>query len=240
MTDWKKIRKEWENSKISLKDLAKQHKVNYSTLVSRKYREKWYRPGDEIKNKGNKGNKMAKPPKGNKNAAKHGLFAKWLPDDVLEIALELDKQDPKDMLWQNIIIQYTAIIRSQKIMYVANQEVHDSLNVELQIDPTIKDKKGQPATVKEKREWHLAYQKQESFLNAQSRAISTLSNLIKQYVAMSDDEDERKLKLQQMQANITKLEVETTKLKAETEQSEELDTKIDSYLESIKDLITDD
>ena len=41
MTDWKKIRKEYESSKITMKDLAEKHGVKASTLRSRKSRENW-------------------------------------------------------------------------------------------------------------------------------------------------------------------------------------------------------
>lgn len=39
--DWKKIRKEYESSKITMKDLAEKHGVKASTLRSRKSRENW-------------------------------------------------------------------------------------------------------------------------------------------------------------------------------------------------------
>ncbi|MBU8908517.1 terminase small subunit [Desertibacillus haloalkaliphilus] len=41
--DWGKIRKEYEESNITLKDLAEKHNVKLGTLKSRKSREKWTR-----------------------------------------------------------------------------------------------------------------------------------------------------------------------------------------------------
>lgn len=43
MTNWKTIRKEYEESDVTMKDLAEKHDVKTSTLRSRKSREKWTR-----------------------------------------------------------------------------------------------------------------------------------------------------------------------------------------------------
>ena len=43
MTDWKKIREEWETSDITFVDLADKHNLKPSTVRSRKNREKWQR-----------------------------------------------------------------------------------------------------------------------------------------------------------------------------------------------------
>jgi PBSX family phage terminase large subunit len=43
MTDWNKIREEWETSDITFVDLAKKHNLKTSTVRSRKNREKWQR-----------------------------------------------------------------------------------------------------------------------------------------------------------------------------------------------------
>lgn len=43
MTDWKKIREEWETTDITFVDLAEKHNLKTSTVRSRKNREKWQR-----------------------------------------------------------------------------------------------------------------------------------------------------------------------------------------------------
>ncbi|XOS93828.1 hypothetical protein ACLMAB_10600 [Brevibacillus laterosporus] len=35
---------------------------------------------------------------------------------------EIESKSPLDMLWENIMIQYTAIIRAQRIMFVQDKE----------------------------------------------------------------------------------------------------------------------
>ena len=72
----------------------------------------------------------------------------------------------------------------------------------------------------------MAYQKQESFMNAQSRAIGTLSNLIKQYVAMADEEDKRKQELSLMTAQINKLSLEVEKSQQEFKEQTADDEKV--------------
>lgn len=54
MPNWDLIKKEWETSNITLKDLAEKHGVKLGTLKSRKSREKWSRDAtkkDAIQNK---------------------------------------------------------------------------------------------------------------------------------------------------------------------------------------------
>lgn len=50
MTDWKKIRQEWETTSITFVDLAEKHNIKTSTVRSRKNREKWQRNATQRKN----------------------------------------------------------------------------------------------------------------------------------------------------------------------------------------------
>jgi len=62
MTDWEKIREEWETSDITFVDLADKHNLKTSTVRSRKNREKWQRNDNatQRKNVATKKNKEAK------------------------------------------------------------------------------------------------------------------------------------------------------------------------------------
>lgn len=121
-----------------------------------------------------KGNKNAAghgAPKGNQNATKHGLFSRYLPEDTREIFFSLDSADPLDLLWDQIKLAYTAIMRAQQIMHVKDQE-----------DKTIEkvgDSKGN--IISEKWEVQQAWDKQASFLQAQAKAQKELTTMIKQY-----------------------------------------------------------
>ncbi|SEP57136.1 phage terminase small subunit [Virgibacillus subterraneus] len=59
--NWDDIRKEWETSKITLKDLAAKHELKLGTLKSRKSREKWSRGA--TKKDATKSKKVATPNK---------------------------------------------------------------------------------------------------------------------------------------------------------------------------------
>ena len=61
-------------------------------------------------------------PQKNQNAVTHGFFSKFLPEETLEIMEEIQERSPADMIWDQIQIQYAAIIRAQKIMFVSDKE----------------------------------------------------------------------------------------------------------------------
>lgn len=118
------------------------------------------------------GGKSTGPPKKNQNAKKHGFFQKHMPEEAYGIMNELLEKNPIDMLWENIVIQYTAIIRAQRIMYVRDQDDTTTTQIE--------ERQGD-SSWGQKWEVQHAWDKQATFLQAQSRAMSTLQSLIKQY-----------------------------------------------------------
>lgn len=120
---------------------------------------------------GQPGNKNAVghgAPKGNQNATKHGLFSRYLPEDTRELFFSLDSADPLDLLWDQIKLAYTAIIRAQQIMHVQDQK-----------DKT-KEKIGSFSTG-DTYSVQQAWDKQASFLQAQAKAQKELTTMIKQY-----------------------------------------------------------
>lgn len=137
---------------------------------SEKDSERSHKKGPPKGSKNALGNKGGSAPEQNKNAEKHGLFSKYLPEETLSIIQEMPRS-PLDILWDNIQIAYAAIVRAQQIMYVRDRE-----------DKTIEkiaDQKGE--VVGEKWEVQQAWDKQGSFLQAQARAQSELRSMIKQY-----------------------------------------------------------
>lgn len=197
------------NGETPLVDIAMELDKSSSTIRKWKSTDKW---DDELKGsaplnkrsaplKNNQNaieNKGGAPPN-NQNAMTHGLFSKWLPDETNELMGAMQEQEPADIIWTNIEIQYAAIIRSQKIMYVEDK------------NDLTKEESGYSSgkVSSETYAVQFAWDKQASFLQAQSRAMGTLSNLIKQFVAIADEQDERKLKLELMQAQVKKVESES-------------------------------
>ena len=170
------------DGKKKLKDIAAELEVSETQIRKWKNQDKWNSnvtnqgKGNATKRKpgGQPGNKNAVghgAPKGNQNAVKHGLFSRYLPEDTREIFFSLNSADPLDLLWDQIKLAYTAIMRAQQIMHVKNQE-----------DKTVEkvgDSKGN--VISEKWEVQQAWDKQASFLQAQAKAQKELTTMIKQY-----------------------------------------------------------
>ena len=205
------------NKSKPLKDIAEELGVSASTVRKWKSEDKWYNetkrsaPNEKERydsmrgNQNAKGNKGGAPPT-NQNAVSHGLFAKYLPTETAELMQELHTSEPADIIWNNIMIQYSAIIRSQKIMFVYDEHDTTTNVTEVVVDPMLVDKETKmPIKRSEKREYQQAWDKQANFLAAQSRAMGTLSNLVKQFVTLADEQDERRVKLELMQSQIDKL-----------------------------------
>ncbi|MFJ7405766.1 MULTISPECIES: hypothetical protein [unclassified Lysinibacillus] len=62
--------------------------------------------------------------------------------------------------------------------------------------------------------FQFAWERQAQLLNAQSRAIGELRSSIRQFVEMADMDDERRLKLEQMQLNLDKTKLEIDKIQS--------------------------
>jgi uncharacterized protein YjcR len=167
--------------------------------------------------KGNKNSVGHAPsvPLENKNAEKHGFFAKWLPPETMEIMQSIQTANPLDLLWDNIQLQYTAIMRAQHIMFVKSKE---ELTKELKRQ---KESHGETSDSWEKEyELQFAWDKQANFLQAQSRAMKTLESMIKQY-----DELLHKnwvLATEEQRSRIELLRAQTDKLTGNNQEIEDL------------------
>lgn len=211
-------RKDYESG-MKYKDIAEKYNVTLNTVKSWKTRYKWSRKSVHTKEKSAhtkskggapKGNKNAKgygAPKQNQNSIKHGLFAKYLPEETLKIVYQMDGITPVDLIWMNIELQFAQIIRSQQIMFV---ESKDDMTKELKRTKEGYSDKG--SSTEEEYEIQFAWDKQASFLTAISRAMTTLQGLMKQFDDMAHKDDERRLKLEQMGLNIQKTKAEIEKI----------------------------
>lgn len=149
-------------------------------------------------------------PEQNKNAEKHGLFSKYLPEETLSIIQEMPRA-PLDILWDNIQISYAAIIRSQQIMYVRDRD--DSTTTK------IGESNGEMSS-SEKWEVQQAWDKQANFLQAQARAMKTLEGLIKQYDELLHKHWD--LATEEQKARIAQLKAQTDKLTGNNQELEDL------------------
>nr|DAV52448.1 MAG TPA: hypothetical protein [Caudoviricetes sp.] len=191
----KKIQKLYENGE-SFDGIFNKCGVAINTVKYWVYKHKWKRKNHTKKPTKTKQPKQRKinlggAPIKNINAVKHGLFAKYLPAETLELVGAIETMSPIDILWENICLKYAAIIRSQKIMYVKDADDFT--------ERVVAEGKGMAYQYNE------AYDKQATFLMAQSRAMGTLMNLIKQYEEMCNSElatEEQKLRIEKLKKEI--------------------------------------
>lgn len=191
----KMIRKAYQNG-TNFEEISKQYKIAVSTVKRWAYRDKWVQKND-TKNKTETKRNLKKICVGklqNTNAVKHGLFSKYLPEETLELVGSIENMSPIDILWENICLKYAAIIRSQKLMYV--EDANDcTKRITLE---------GEAIAY----QYTEAYEKQASFLIAQSRAMRTLMNLIKQYEELCRSDfatEEQKLRIEKLKTEISKV-----------------------------------
>lgn len=196
---------------MKLVEIAKQLGLPEGTVRRWKSTHKWDSERSDKDNErsdrkkgGQPGNKNASghgAPKKNSNAEKHGLFRKYLPEEAFSIIQEMPT-DPLEIVWHEIQIAYTAIIRAQQIMYVRDQE-----------DKTIEKigRKDGENIIEERWEVQQAWDKQANFLKSQAKAQGELRSLIKQYNELLHDN--WKIATEEQKARVKKLEAETERIR---------------------------
>lgn len=187
---------------LKYKEIAEKYNVTVNTVKSWKTRhwndEKSMRTKTRKVRTQNRGG----APKGNTNAKKHGLFERYLPDDTLDIIQDILGKSPLDLLWDQIVLAYAAIIRSQKLMYVRDEEDHT----------IIKSGYSAGETIGERYSVESAFTKQSNYLNSLSRVQAQLNNMIKQYDKMVREDplatEEQALRIAKLKADIEQTQVD--------------------------------
>lgn len=182
--------------------------------VKDRWKEKVGKVGAPFKNQNAVGH-HAGAPLLNKNHYIHGFYSKHLPRQTYDIMTAIEELDPIDILWQNICMKFATIIRSQKIMFVKD---HDDLTEHLKKTkvqsevksvggPIVKDYMTYETYREEEYELQFAWDKQATFMNAQSKAMGQLTNMIKRYEEMLHKDwdtasEEQKLRVQRLKVQI--------------------------------------
>ncbi|HEL7626058.1 TPA: helix-turn-helix domain-containing protein [Clostridioides difficile] len=202
------------------KEISAKYDISLNTLKSWIKRYNWASEKKKGAPKNKRGapigNKNATGPPGNKNAEKFGFFSKYLPEETQDLINEIKNKDKFDILWEQITIQYAAIIRAQKIMYVKDKE------------EMIKELKKHESTENGEKieyEFQFAWDRQASFLNAQSRAMSELRSLIKQYDEMIHKD--WNLATEEQKTRVEKLKCEVDNLSKDDIGDDELKISVD-------------
>lgn len=196
----------------------KPHANNEDNLCGAKTRN-----GSPCKNKGmpngrcrmHGGKSTGAPPdklKKNKNAKKHGLFARYLPEETMEIVNEIESMKPLDMLWMNIKMQFASIIRAQQIMFVEDKNDTTKELKRLKVENAVDDNSNViQVPIEQEYDIQHSWDKQATFMNSLSRSMAELRNMLKQYVEMANYDDDRLLEIKRMQSIIDKNNVEIEK-----------------------------
>ena len=194
------------NGNIANREISNILDISEKTISGWKVKDKWNEKLNGVLQKEIRSTPKEKRNKGgqpkNKNAEKFGFFSKYLPEETVNIMDEIMTKDPLDILWEQITIQYTAIIRAQRVMYVESKE------------EMIKELKKEEYTAdgdsKLEYEFQFAWDRQATFLNAQSRAMGELRSLIKQYDSMLNSNwnlatEEQKLRIEKLKGEVKKI-----------------------------------
>ena len=213
---------------MKLVEIASQLNLPEGTVRRWKCTHKWDSERSERKSERSErkrgaqpGNKNATGPPGNKNAEKYGFFSKYLPEETREIFSAIEQADPLDLLWHQIQLAYAAIIRAQRIAYVKDQQDKTIERIE--------EKSGN--VIGEKWEVQQAWDKQNDFLKAQSRAQGELRSMIKQY-------DEMLHRNWEMATEEQRVRIEAMKTKAQL--NEETEAADDGFLEALSGSAAED
>lgn len=215
---------------LKLVEIASQLNLPEGTVRRWKSTYKWDNERSENKSERSpkrgapKGNKNAVgngAPRNNKNAETHGFFSKYLPEETRDLIKGIAQIDPLDMIWNNITIQFAAIIRSQKIMHVIDKD---------ELLKVLKKKTRGEKSDTDEWEFQFAWDRQATFLNAQSRAMSELRSLIKQYDEMLNKN--WNLATEEQKARIALL-------KAKVDTGDEEETEDDGFIDALKGQVND-
>lgn len=241
------------DGKMLLKDIAEQLGKSDSQIRKWKNQDKWdnhlkgnvtnQSKGNVTKRKGHKnvdeqkGEKKKAPyrsnpknqfTKRNEASVKHGFYRKWLPQDMLEIIEDTKGMTLADRLWFQIETKFASLIQLHKIMFVENR--NDTLN---EID-MISD--GEDGGM-ERHKVVYAFEQYAEYVKTEARLTSEWRNVVKQFLELSDEYDERRMKLEQMQLNIdkTKTEIERNQIAIRKENGEDQEEfEDDGFMDALK------
>lgn len=156
--------------------------------------------------------------KKNNNANKHGLFAKYLPKETMEIVNEIETMKPLDMLRMNIKMLFASIIRAQQIMFVDNEQDHSKELKKLKVENVI-DNEGKEIQVPIEKEYEIqmSWDRQATFMNSLSRSMAEFRSMVKQYVELSTHDDDRLLEIKRMQSIVDRNNAEIERISGDNE-----------------------
>jgi uncharacterized protein YjcR len=211
-----------------LNEIAIELGVSDSLVRKWKFLDKW----DEIPMKrprgapkGNKnavGNKGGGAPIGNQNHLKHGLYSKFLPqnEEFQDLMAMIQNLDPLDMLWHSVEIAYGKMMWAHRITFVRDK---DDMTKEIKKTKEVSSEGFESLET----EWEIqfAWDKQHTDAKVYTTFAREFRAAVKQFLAAAPENDERRVKLELMQAQVAKTNAEVEKVKAEAKKAGKSDEK---------------
>lgn len=214
------------NGKITSREIAEILNENWHTVNDWRAKDKWKKKLNKIGapygNQNAVGNKGGGAPKKNFNSFTYGKYTSRIPFAVKSIMEELDIEDPIEKLWRSICLQEAQLIYMLDIMHVENKN-----------DMTKELKKFSSGDKMESEEYEIqfAWDKEANLINTQSKGLTALAKLIKQYDDMvhanwDTATEEQKLRVSKLKMQLENKEfehkksVDAEKLKLERERFE--------------------
>lgn len=202
------------HGKIKNKEIAKEIGVSAAQISRWKKEDEWdfnlsSKRGAPYGNSNANGNRGGAPSR-NKNAEKHGFYSKFFPEETREIMEQISDDNILDNLWESIVIQKAVIIRAQHIMFVKDK---DDTSRELKKSKEFISENS--SSTEEEYEIQMAWDRHATMMNAQSRAFSTLNNMIKQYdelLSRGFGSEHQLLRMEKLKAEISTIKDKTTNI----------------------------
>lgn len=129
------------------------------------------------------GGNSSGPPKGSQNNLRHGLYARFLPDDLKQVYDELSEAELTDLFREVLVGHILAMSRAQSIMHVSGPD-DDTEEITMESDSMQGSSTGKRT--------HFARDKYAGFLLALSKAgnsLATMLKTLKKLQAGEDDDD---------------------------------------------------
>lgn len=170
--------------------------------------------------------------KRNEVSVKHSFYRQWLPQDMVEIIEETKDFTLADRLWFQIETKFAALIQLHKIMFVESRS------------DTLKEQQSWSSGEKGSGESYkvvYAFEQYAEYIKTEARLTSEWRNVVKQFLELSDEYDERRMKLEQLQTSIdkNKADIERTRIAIAKESGVEDEYEDDGFVDALKGVKVD-
>ena len=140
----------------------------------------------------------------NNESFRHGLYERFLPDEVKEVIDEIQGADPMDMLIMSGEMLFAQIIRAMRIMHVKNELDHSKETSRRAVRMSSASEARE-----EEYDIQMAWDRQASFMKALSSSMRELRGIIKTLTELSDAgraNEEQELRIEKLKLEIARID----------------------------------